>query len=173
MTCRVQVVAAIAHACGQMRHCPSNALLESVEQHVVQNSSQYSCADWSALIQAFTQLQVRPRHLYSALLQEVCPLCLFHADCPLTCHLIARCDLALDESRYQGQAISCQAVTQQAQVQVLVMVRWFPDMWIGQVVESSLSLPVQLWQLRCQGTSPGYLQGTSECIGLVHVGTWS
>lgn len=67
----VQVVATVAHACGELYHCPSNAFLDSLEQHAVQRSGDYSCADWSALLQAFSRLQAQPKHLFPALLQEV------------------------------------------------------------------------------------------------------
>lgn len=67
----VQVVATVAHACGELRHRPSDAVLDSMEQHAVQRSSDYSCADWSALLQSFTRLQARPTQMYSTLLQEV------------------------------------------------------------------------------------------------------
>ena len=73
--CYMQVVATVAHACGELRHRPTEALLDSLEQHAVRCSEDYRCADWSALLQAFSRLQARPKHLYTALLQEVGPTC--------------------------------------------------------------------------------------------------
>ena len=75
MLCYMQVVATVAHACGELRHRPTAALLDSLEQHAVRCSEDYRCADWSALLQAFSRLQAQPKHLYSALLQEVGFIC--------------------------------------------------------------------------------------------------
>ena len=68
----LQAVATTAHACGALRHHPGDALLAAIEDHAQQHSSQYTCADWSAMLQTFTRLHARPHRLYSLLLQEVC-----------------------------------------------------------------------------------------------------
>ena len=68
----LQAVATTAHACGALRHHPGDALLAAIEGHAQQHSSEYTCADWSALLQTFTRLHARPHRLYSLLLQEVC-----------------------------------------------------------------------------------------------------
>ena len=75
MLCYMQVVATVAHACGELRHRPTEALLDSLEQHAMRCSQDYRCADWSALLQAFSRLQAQPKRLYSALLQEVGSIC--------------------------------------------------------------------------------------------------
>ena len=61
----------IAHACGALRHHPGDAVLAAIEDHAQQNSSSYTCANWSALLQTFTRLHARPHRLFPLLLQEV------------------------------------------------------------------------------------------------------
>ena len=64
-------MATTAHACGELRHHPGDAVLAAVEFHAQGNCSEYTCADWSAVLQTFTRLHARPHRLYSVLLQEV------------------------------------------------------------------------------------------------------
>lgn len=64
-------MATTAHACGELRHHPRDAVLAALEDHAQQFSSDYTCADWSALIQSFTRLYAKPHRLYPLLLQEV------------------------------------------------------------------------------------------------------
>ena len=68
----VQTVATIAHACGGLRHHPGDAVLAAFEDHAQQCCSDYTCPDWSALMQAFTRLHARPHRMYPLLLQQVC-----------------------------------------------------------------------------------------------------
>ena len=67
----MQAVATIVHACGHLRHHPDEAFLEAVERHAQTFNSDYTCANWSALLQTFTMLQAPANRLYSALLQQV------------------------------------------------------------------------------------------------------
>lgn len=64
-------VVIIAHASGALRHHPGDAVLAAIEDHAQQNSSSYTCANWSALLQTFTRLHARPHRLFPLLLQEM------------------------------------------------------------------------------------------------------
>ena len=70
--CRLpQAVATTAHASGELRHHPGDTVLAALEDHAQQYCSDYTCADWSALMQSFTRLHARPHRMYPLLLQEV------------------------------------------------------------------------------------------------------
>lgn len=66
-----QAVATTAHASGELRHHPGDTVLAALEDHAQQYCSDYTCADWSALMQSFTRLHARPHRMYPLLLQEV------------------------------------------------------------------------------------------------------
>ena len=68
-----QAVATTAHASGELRHHPGDTVLAALEDHAQQSCSDYTCADWSALVQSFTRLHARPHRIYPLLLQEVSP----------------------------------------------------------------------------------------------------
>ncbi|KAL3159854.1 hypothetical protein ABBQ38_010255 [Trebouxia sp. C0009 RCD-2024] len=83
-------VATTAHACGELRHHPRDAVLAALEDHAQQFSSDYTCADWSALIQSFTRLYAKPHRLYPLLLQEI-----VSGDLEMDTKLISDCLMSL------------------------------------------------------------------------------